>query len=1161
MSSVSPKRNTETDRLQRRASDPARSAWVTANAGSGKTEVLVQRVMRLMLDGAPPEEILCLTYTKAAAAEMTNRVFERLGGWITLDDDALAARIADLTDAAPTSAMMRRARRLFADALETPGGLKIQTIHAFCERLLHLFPFDANAPAHFDVLDEAAQADMIDDAIAAIISGRAEGREQTVDAFARVAEDVNDQDFRDLLMKMISARGGEAAKTARDQDVARLAAILGVSENDSSEAAIQRYSDVAFTPAALERIIPALQSFPGKINDAQADAIARIADTADAQLRVDLARSLFLTSQQTPRAATSLMTAAARKAAPGAAEALDAEAAMFATLMEQIAAIDALDRNRALFRVADAAIAHYQQAKARRGALDFGDLIAKARELLANPGVGPWILYKLDSRLSHILVDEAQDTSDPQWEIVRSLAAEFTAGAGARSDRRTIFAVGDEKQSIYGFQGAAPRSFAESRKFFQARHQEAAKDFESVLLKVSFRSAREVLSAVDRVFAGPERSRGLTFDDTSAPPHESNRIAKSDIGFVELWPLITKNESAGEDDYLDPDGALRAVDAPSAESPIMRLAARVALNCQLLIQNGDPTGRAVRPGDIMILVRRRNALFEAIIAQLKQIGVPVAGADRLKVAQHIAVRDCLASARVAIAPDDDYALACALKSPLLGFDDDDLIAIAPERSGRLIDAIAAASGGRWAEAHERLRVWRSRAALGPFAFFARLLEADGGRRALMTRLGAEAGDALDAFLARALEFERREGASLGVFAAAFEETDLEIKRDLAQTANEVRVMTAHAAKGLEAPIVILPDTTSKPEGRGVSPVVKLTADQDGAALAVWSAGAAPSPLRAARDAARGEAEDEHRRLLYVALTRARDGLIICGATGLKKAPNGCWYAHIRDALEEGDARSGAKLIAQDARDGQGGVEFWMLPDRGHASLASKAAPAIQRASRIPAWARDESIAEQSPTPPIAPSRAMQAADRRDRPFDRAGAAEARARGRVAHRLLELLPGAPMDARRDIALKLAHRFGAALDTEERQRLAENAMRIIDDSRFALLFGPQSRPEVTVAGPVLLPSGEELRVSGVIDRLAVGERDVLIGDYKTGARPPGAPEQTPAPIVTQLALYRALIAPLYPDRRARCIVVWTAGPVAHELPGAMLDAALARVGAKP
>ncbi len=1159
MSSAAPSPQSQTQQRQRDASDPRASVWVSANAGSGKTEVLARRVIRLMLDGVTPDELLCLTYTKAAAAEMTNRVFERLGAWITLGDEELRGRVHELTGAAPSRELLVRARRLFADALETPGGLKIQTIHAFCERLLHLFPFDAKTPAHFEVLDDVAQSQLIDAAIASVVAGQ-DGPEAAT-AFARVAEDFPKQDdFRDVLKKMLVLRSDISDGVAPTDPLDQLAKALRISLEDSVDDAIARHFASAFWADHWNRVAAALRGHPGATNDGTADALEQVARETDPAMKLAALRGVFLGSSGAELKPNSVMTAKARGANPGAAEKLDDEAARFSALLERIAAIEALARNRAMFTVADAILAHYRAAKARRGALDFADLIDKTRALLANEGVGPWILYKLDSRLTHILVDEAQDTSEAQWDIVVRLAEEFTTGEGARETRRTIFAVGDEKQSIYGFQGAAPKSFAMMRDLFKRRHEAAERRFENIPLTVSFRSTIEVLSAVDRIFTGGDRARGLSFDAGVAPTHQSNRLDRADIGFVELWPLITKTDEAEPDDYLDPDESSRPVDAPSADSPTARLARRVADQTRLLIANGDPTGRPVKPGDVMILVRRRNALFETIISALKQAGVPVAGADRLKVAQHIAVQDCLALARATLMRDDDYALACALKSPLLGLDDDDLIAVAPERGDApLADALRDASDRKIAAAAAFIEGWRGRATLGPFAFFARLLEAEGGRLKLLARLGAEAGDALDEFLARALDFERRDSASLAAFVAAFENADIEIKRDLAQAANEVRVMTVHAAKGLEAPIVILPDTTGKPEGRGASPALRVPLGGESQPLGVWAPpGRAPAAIDAARRAASADAEDEHRRLLYVALTRARNGLIIAGATGLKQAPPASWYAQISSALEEGDAKLGAKLEQTPARGGEGEVGRWIIAGRESTAMTRQAERAtLPTATRLPSWTREQASPEAVWTPPLSPSRAAEAADRRDRPLDRPEAAAARARGRLIHRLLEAIPSADPDQRESVALRLAELSAQPADLAERQQLARKALEIVADSRFADLFDPGSRAEVAVAGPIKGRDGAVRHASGKIDRLALAGGDVLIGDYKTGARPPAHEADIPKSVIAQLAVYRALVAPLYPDRKVRCVVIWTAGPLAHEISNAALDEALHRI----
>ena len=1145
MSSVAPRLQSQTELRQREASDPAASAWVSANAGSGKTEVLAQRVIRLMLDGVKPDEILCLTYTKAAAAEMTNRVFDRLGAWITLADAELRARLQRLTGEQPSPTILNRARRLFADALETPGGLKIQTIHAFGERLLHLFPFDANAPAHFEVLDDAAQAEMINEALAAVIAGR--DGEKAASDFALVAEDSgDDRAFRELLMSMLAKRGStpEADESARATQIERLAATLGVDRNESADDAMRRYSEESFAPDICASIIAAYRAEPGKINDARAAVVADIAATRDATIRVALARSLFLRGDGEPAAAISVMTKKARSLNPSASDALDAEGARLFKLLDRLSAIGALERNRAIFTVTDAVLARYRTAKARRGALDFADLIDKTRALLANPGIGPWILYKLDSRLSHILVDEAQDTSEAQWDIIQRLEQEFTAGAGAREHRRTMFAVGDEKQSIYGFQGAAPKSFAEMRRLFKKRHDDADRKFNNTPLTVSFRSTVEVLSAVDRVFSGDDRARGLSFDGTVAPTHASNRLDVDDLGFVELWPLITKTPDVDPDDFIEPDAADRAVDAIAADSPSGRLARRIANHCLLLIKNGDPTGRPVRPGDIMILVRRRDAFFEAMVRALKDARVPVAGADRLDVGQHIAVMDLLAAARAALAPDDDLSLACALKSPLCGLTDDDLIAIAPRRAGSLSEALAASTDPHLRTAAAQVEGWRRAAAAKPFDFFSRLLGPDQGRRAFVARLGPEAGDAIDEFMALALEHERREAPSLLAFVHELETISLTVKRDLESSGDLVRVMTAHAAKGLEAKIVFLPDTCSTPTGSH-DPSLFEIATRLGPAL-VWSERKADDPPAVAtrRAAVRAEADDEYRRLLYVAMTRAEERLYIAGHHGKTGPKEGCWRNLVVAALRD------HCIAAEDPHAPGGEVLRFGAPNLGdEAARKVDAAPVA-----LPDWIARDAPIEIEPAPPIRPANALAGADAFD-PTERqpTDATEAINRGLLVHRLLQSLPELAPSARSAAARRFLRAQAPDLADGTAEALVDEVLRVLDAPECAPLFGASARAEVAVAARIARRDRAPLDIAGRIDRLAETKDEIWIADFKTGAEP----ESVPAAYVAQLALYRAAVAQIYPDRGVRAFVLWTTTTRLCEIDASAMERALASI----
>ena len=666
-----------------------------------------------------------------------------------------------------------------------------------------------------------------------------------------------------------------------------------------------------------------------------------------------------------------------------------------------------VERTAALFTLAGAITRKVEEQKARLGALDFDDLIAKTLTLLRR-GDTAWILYKLDRGIDHVLLDEAQDTNPAQWEILRLITAEFTAGRGARGEKvRTLFAVGDPKQSIYGFQGAEPREFERSRRQWRDKVGAAELAFADVRLTLSFRSAKAVLSAVDATFSVERHFRGLSFEDAViGTVHESARPQAP--GLVELWPTLRPEV----DD--EPDAWTLPVDAADPTSPPVMVARQIARAVRIWTHEGDETGTVRRAGDILILVRKRGPAFEAVIRALKEAGVPVAGADRIDIGQHIAVLDLVAAGRAALLPDDDLTLATALKSPLVGLDDDDLIRIAV---GRAADASLAASLADHAAAGdaaarracEALARWRDLARRhGPFGFYATLLGPLHGRAQLVARLGSEAGDAIDAFLCFAHNAELTETPSLTTFLERFGSASHQIKRDLDPTRDEVRVMTVHGAKGLEAPVVVLIDSC---EVLGRDKPLVMTPLPDGAAVPVWSPGKAYDCrlVAAAREAMQARGLEEHNRLLYVAMTRAEDRLVIAPfMTSGKESPAEAWcemvrrgFAHRQHALVHHEAPYGACERVE-----RGPSLRWL---RRTARRALR-----RRRSPFPAGWRRRSPPESEPTPPIRPSSALAAADRLTRPGDGPYAPDARLRGVLVHALLERLPAVAPERRREVA---------------------------------------------------------------------------------------------------------------------------------------------------
>jgi ATP-dependent helicase/nuclease subunit A len=835
---------------------------------------------------------------------------------------------------------------------------------------------------------------------------------------------------------------------------------------------------------------------------------------------------------------------------PGFLRELEDEQSRLMLLRERMKAAEAAERTLALSLVVNAILDRYERLKAERQYLDFDDLIARTRELLDRSSAR-WVLQKLDAGIDHILVDEAQDTSAAQWEILTRISEDFFTGAGQARGNRSFFAVGDEKQSIFSFQGAAPELFARMKQDFQRRAEQAQKRFTPVELTLSFRSAPGVLAAVDKVFSRPENYRGLSAQaDNVNTVHQALKLDAPSR--VEIWDVIARAEQEERRDWKLP------LDFSDEADPPVASARRIAETIRRWLEPGsgetvmaDGRRRPVRPGDIMILVRRRDAFFEAMIRALKEKNVPVAGADRLKLAEHIAVMDLVAIGRAALLPADDLNLATVLKTPLFGFDDDDLIALAPRREGSLHDAMRASAEMKVQAACAQLDLLRDMGrALPPFAFYARLLGPRGGRRAFLARLGPEAGDALDEFLNLALAHERERAPSLGAFLAEVAALDVSIKRDMDLSESYVRVMTAHAAKGLEGKIVFLPDTCGAPGGNHDGKLFPV-ATGDGRIFPVWSPNRARDcvAVALAREARREAAAQEYRRLLYVAMTRAEERLYIAGHRGKKELSPESWRAMIAEALE-------AESFITQAPWGGDDKVLRFGPDSPREELEPAAPPAPASAPPAPPpWLFAPAPAEVSFIPPLRPSGALEGAEENFSSDGAIAASRLRAleEGRQLHRLFQFLPELSPALRRAAALRdLA---AQKIEPDRAEFLTETVLRVLDDPSLAPLFGEDSIAEARIAARLEKPDGGFVDIAGAIDRLAEQSDAIWIADFKTGAA-----KSAPAAHVVQIALYRAAVALLYPGRKIRCFLIYTSGPCVEEIDASSLDAALAEALAK-
>ena len=1153
------------------ATSPALDAWVSANAGSGKTTILRNRVIRLLLEGVAPDRILCLTFTKAAAAEMQGRIFAELARWVGLDDAALVREIAALTTIAPESFTIEKrqldlARTLFARAIEAPGGLKIQTIHAFAERVLHLFPLESGVPLDFSVLGEP-------DALAM----RHQARQEAIDAAIEAPASPLGKAFGEIL----AAVGTDAFAKALDAATKALSSLAMRDEAPpdpaSREAIYRRAFDIrqGETPASIEAEFEAGALSADALRQASSANLDtknpgkmqkdKAADFAEVATRLENGEDwraryidLFLTQKFEPR--SKVFQKPVTDKFPEYVEwAVKAQEACLAYL-DRRRAFQAYTRSLALLIFAEFVLARFVAAKRAQNALDFDDLIAALRRLL-NSGQSSWIMLKLDSAIEHVLIDEAQDTTREMWDIVRGLTEEFFAGEGKAKRNRSIFVVGDEKQSIFSFQGADPAVFEESRLYFAEKSLRPENILKPVGLNYSFRSSDDILKAVDAVFATPERAEGLT---ASGGGIEHVAARQNFPGLVELWPL-ERPEPEDESETRRRRG--KAQEVLLAERIAAEIAGWLRQDARHLAD-----GKQIEPGDIVILVRQRNRFFSAMLRALKLRKIPVAGADRLKLQEEIAIRDFLVIAEAVLLESDDLALATALKSPIFGVPEATLERLARNRPGSLREALRAVRDN---PALQRISarlddLGAAARVASPFVFFSSLMiepapgaPAMSGRQAILTRLGLDAADPLDAFLSEAQEFSRQEPGSVLLFVLAQRERETVIKRDLEHGGNRVRIMTVHGAKGLEGRIVFLGDTVGKPESSKDQPAF-LMPDARAASLLVWAGSKAeePAPMREVRQVERRKLLAEYRRLLYVGMTRAADRLYVSGyrgklsndeiKNGEEKGPpedpmEWSWYQLMQAGIS---TMPGMIEIADAAAPPEAPRRIWRL-----VSAVPPAAPAAIDKPReegdttLPGWLRQPVPTPGEPLPPLRPSKGLPLAELQNGASAGLGAF-ARRRGVVLHRLYEWLPGVTPAMRQPAGRALLQRFAPELQADEAEALLAPVLAVLTSPEGEAIFGTTSRAEVAISGRITLPDGSTRDVSARIDRLVIHADRVEIIDLKTGRQHPAAADSA---ILRQMALYRAVLAAIYPGKAIACAVLWTETGLLDPLPGAALDAA--------
>jgi len=1110
--------HTRTD-AQLLASDPAAHVWVSASAGTGKTHVLTDRMLRVMLGGCAPDRILALTFTKAAAAEMQNRLTKRLGAWLTLDDAALDAELVAL-GARPDPDVRTRGRCLFALALDVPGGLKVQTLHGFAQGLLAAFPLEAGLPPGFRALD---------DRDARLLRQRALNEA----IFQALAE--TDARFLEDLGELAVMKGEGGVMKALDRMIGHSEGVLSFGSEDGIAPAVRRYLNVRPDEKPGEFLAEVLA--PGTHDDARLETFAGMMEEWATRTGIDAAatardwlaldtegrvaafdayRDLVLTQAGT------LRQHAICKKRPDIAALMADIAEDIAMLEDREARIDTAELATKALRAGHRIAARYRQLKRAHVAIDYDDMISHAAELLGPAGMPGYIGWKLDSRFEHVLVDEAQDTNARQWAIIERLIEDYFAGDDARA--RSLFVVGDLKQAIYGFQGTDPRLFVEGAARISPGAEAGGRPLKQVPLDLSFRSGPAVLAFVNAYLAhAGHQSLGMAEAPAAHRPYRANAP-----GEIMLWPVQVPPDA--EEGDADGEGNREQADRVMADLLAKQIAA--------WLKPGHPErlwlparGHYARAEDILVLVRKRSWLMGGLVAALHQQRVPVAGVDRLLLTEPYAVLDLLALVRFAVQPEDDLNLACVLVSPFIGWTHEAVRAICGGRKGSAWAALgqAAANGGAAKDARLLLNAVLSLADVaGPYAFLDTILSGPlDGRRLLVARLGTEANDVIDELLQQALAYEVQHPPALAGFQAWIESEGSDVKRDAEAPGAQVRLMTIHGAKGLEAPVVVLADCAHKRrENRDGYLPVRLDGAAHDVPLFYPTLKGLPARLKAQQAERDRLVAEEDLRLLYVGLTRAADHLYIGGAVGqqafkaLGSDADTSWHTRLKQVFE---TINGAETVETTIWGASHRLRrgIWTTPAREAATVAAEDG------------AIDLSEVRTGPAPePERPTRPLTPSALPDDPSTGPPPPDMRARalrGTLLHKLFERLPDVAPDQRRTVAAAwLAAQGAADVDT-----LVAEAMAVLEAPRYAALFGPDALAEAPIAGLV-----GNRAIAGIVDRLLVESGRVLVVDFKTGLSVPGGVADVPLPYKRQMKAYVAVLRQAFPGRAVDAALLYTA-----------------------
>ncbi|MBP3615361.1 MAG: double-strand break repair helicase AddA [Alphaproteobacteria bacterium] len=1114
---------------QKIASNPKLSVWVSASAGTGKTTVLINRLLRLFLNDVDPSKVLCLTYTNAGAIEMQNRIYKKARDWAIISDEELKTDLTKLLDETDKNIdfdnLFLKARKLFSKLIDNPIPLKIYTIHAFCQSVLKRFPIEAGITPHFKIIEDSDVKILLNEAYQKLIHTLKSDKNidylDVFKSFDYLMKNTPESDFDSMIESIINGREHFIELLSKYKTKDGIISELKKKIFNTFPFAIDSFIDdeVAFKTNVLSHIpdgfIDELKRLflldNGKTSAKKLDIISAFLSSDNVENKFDIYKTLLLNADNSiPK--DCILNKKSILANPSFVDDISRESER---LFQSISFINSVKVFKATSAVLDFGLTlnHiYDNLKKKRGVMDFTDLITTVKKLFDRENISSWILYKLDGGISHILIDEAQDTSPIQWKIVDKLTEEFFTTGSTEKNVKSLFSVGDRKQSIFSFQGANIKLFEKYKQHFKEKITSQNYPFYDLPLNLSFRSCKNILNTVDDVI---KNSEGVLLPDEKIE-HIPNR--NDSDGYVEVMPLIKQIKDKTENCFKPPVENITVFNSSIEMANVLAKKIRYLLDNEYIsdgVKDGQKYIRKIEPKDIMILVRTRK-FADNITKALLTYNIPLAGRDKLSLSDNIAVEDLISLLKFVLFNYDDLSLAEVLKSPLYNLTDDDLFTLCYDRKDKTLFEVIC-ENEKYKDIADDLKhlVSFSKKTL-PFEFFDYVLKVQNKRSNFISRLGIEVIDILNGFLSQCLSYDNLKlGKSLSDFYEWFSLNDVEIKRNMEQVNNTVRIMTVHSSKGLEAPIVFLYNanaTLSSSKDRIIwsedFPMYKVSGFQN---ISNYFENIYAVNKRAN--------QEEFYRLLYVAMTRARDRLYVLGAENKKEGNEKSWYSCIKESLLENiktkSENDDAIIFANDIFTEDKAL---VLGEKENGILSNSPVLATKKNNILPQFFNEKIDDINKKNIEIEPKSPLQ-----NNETD-----TSLSRGKFIHKILEHLSKNKIDDIEkfiDFEISRYEKFNSKF--QDVDLLKNNVLELYQNPKYNFIFNGNSLSETEI-----ITSENNISKILRVDKVVFYNNDIWIIDYKTDK----ATDKMPLSYKKQLYKYKDALTQIYPNKKIHTAILW-------------------------